>query len=116
MAIPFSHAEGVIVILENGATQIESVVFEGELVEGKLSGEIGLVHHSQAPPIDLEAEFRIVDPTLRQLAPGVGIPMSANGKLEVRISGTLDAPEIDSASTRDQPAAASLERRPRRRR
>jgi len=115
MAIPFSHAEGVIVVLENGATRIESVMLEGELIEGKLSGEIDLVHHSQAPPIDLEAEFRIVDPTLRQLAPGVGIPMSANGELKVRIRGTLDAPEIDSASTRNQPAAVSPKRRPRRR-
>jgi type II secretion system protein N len=95
MAIPFSRAEGVIVILENGATQIESVKLEGQLLEGKLSGEIGLVHHSQTPPIDLKAEFHIVNPMLRQLAPGVGIPVSPNGEINVRIRGTLDAPEIE---------------------
>lgn len=96
MAIPFSRAEGVILILENGATRIESLAVEGELLEGKLSGEIGLVHHSQAPPIDLSAEFRIVDPILRRLASGTGIPILPNGEIAVRVRGTLDAPEIDT--------------------
>ena len=110
MAIPFSRAEGVIVILESGATQIESLAVEGELLEGKLSGEIGLVHHSQAPPIDLSAELRIVDPMLRQLAPGAGIPVSPNGQIAVRILGTLDAPEIESVATRDTQDAGPLNR------
>jgi len=98
MAIPFTHAEGVIVILENGATQIESVALEGDLVEGELSGEIGLVHRSQAPPIDLTAKFRIVDPMLRRLAPGAGIPMSKSGEIAVRIGGTVDAPQVEPLS------------------
>jgi len=100
MAIPFTRAEGVVVILENGATQIESVELEGDLLNGKLSGEIGLVHRSQAPPIDLNAEIRVVDPTLRQLAPGAGIPISPDGTIKMRLGGTLDAPEIDPQSTR----------------
>lgn len=95
MAIPFSRAEGVIVILENGATRIESVEFEGELLEGKLSGEIGLVHHSQAPPIDLELEFRIVDVALRQLAQAAGLSISPNGEISMRLGGKLDHPEIE---------------------
>jgi type II secretion system protein N len=116
MAIPFSRAEGVIVILDSGATQIESVMLEGELLEGRLSGEIGLVHHSQAPPIDLEAEFRIINPMLRQLAPGVGIPMSPNGEISVRVRGTLDAPEIESQSTRHSRKTGTAKPLPRRRR
>ncbi len=115
MAIPFTRAEGVIVILENGATQIESVKLEGQLIEGKLSGEIGLVHHSQTPPIDLIAEFHIVNPMLRQLAPGVGIPVSPNGEINVRIRGTLDAPEIESRSPRNVSKAGPPNRRSRRR-
>lgn len=101
MAIPFTRAEGVVVILENGATQIESVDLEGELLNGKLSGEIGLVHRSQAPPIDLNAEIRIVDPTLRQLAPGAGVPISPDGTIKMRLGGTLDAPEIDPQPIRN---------------
>ena len=99
MAIPFTHAEGVIVILDDGATQIESVSLEGDLLEGELSGEIGLVHRSEAPPIDLTAKFRIVDPMLRRLAPGAGIPMSPNGEIAVRVGGTVDAPIIEPLST-----------------
>lgn len=99
LAIPFTHAEGVIVILDDGATQIESVALEGDLLEGELSGKIGLVHRSQAPPIDLDVQFRIVDPMLRQLAPGAGIPMSPNGEIAVKVGGTLDAPEIAPQST-----------------
>jgi type II secretion system protein N len=116
MAIPFSRAEGVIVILDSGATRIESVMLEGELLEGRLSGEIGLVHHSQAPPIDLQAEFRIVNPMLRQLAPGVGIPMSPNGEISVRVRGTLDAPEIESQSPRHSRKTGTAKPLPRRRR
>lgn len=110
MAIPFSRADGVIVILENGATRIESVTFEGELLEGRLSGEIGLVHHSQAPPIDLRVEFRIVDPLLRRLAPAAGIPISPNGEIALRVRGTFDAPEIEPLSTRNTRSAGPRKR------
>jgi type II secretion system protein N len=116
MAIPFTHAEGVVVILENGATQIESVTLEGELLNGKLSGEIGLVHRSQAPPIDLSAEIRIVDATLRQLAPSAGIPMSPDGTIKLRLGGTLDAPEIDSQPIRNARNAGPPSRNRRRQR
>lgn len=116
MAIPFTHAEGVVVILENGATQIESVTLEGDLLNGKLSGEIGLVHRSQAPPIDLTAEIRIVDATLRQLAPSAGIPMSPDGTIKLRLGGTLDAPEIDSQSIRNARNAGPPSRNRRRQR
>jgi type II secretion system protein N len=96
MAIPFTHTEGVVVILENGATQIESATFEGELIEGELSGEIGLAHRSQAPPIDFKADFRIVNPILRQLAPGAGLSLTADGEISVRVRGPLDAPVFES--------------------
>jgi type II secretion system protein N len=114
MAIPFTRAEGVVVILENGATQIESVTLEGDLLNGKLSGEIGLVHRSQAPPIDLDAEIRVVDATLRQLAPGAGIPMSPDGTIKMRLGGTLDAPEIDPQSVRNARRARQPSRNRRR--
>ena len=116
MAIPFTNANGVVVILENGATQIESVELEGDLLNGKLSGEIGLVHRSQAPPIDLSAEIRIVDPTLRQLAPGAGIPMSPDGTIKMQLGGTLDAPEINPQSVRATRRAGPPSRNRRRRR
>lgn len=116
MAIPFTHAEGVVVILENGATQIESVTLEGDLLNGKLSGEIGLVHRSQAPPIDLSAEIRIVDATLRQLAPSAGIPMSPDGTIKLRLGGTLDAPEINPQSVRNARKAGPPSRNRRRQR
>jgi type II secretion system protein N len=102
MAIPFSRAEGVIEILESGATRIESLSVEGDVLEGDLSGEIGLVHHSQSPPVDLKVKMRIVDPGLRQLAPGAGIPMSANGELDLQISGTLDRPRFESSQTQSK--------------
>lgn len=101
MALAFTNVEGVIVILENGATRIESVVFEGETIEGNLSGEIGLVHHSVAPPIDLDAHFRIIDPLLRRLAAAAGISMSSNGDVAARIYGSLDAPLFEQSPGRD---------------
>ncbi|HEB91344.1 MAG TPA: type II secretion system protein GspN [Deltaproteobacteria bacterium] len=98
MAIPFKRAEGTLEILENGATRIERAAFEGEIIEGELSGEIGLVHHSQPPPVDLDADARLLHPLLRQLAPGAGIPVGADGSVTVHVSGTLDTPAISPRS------------------
>ena len=94
MDIPFSKALGTIEILEDGSTRIESLTVEGDVLEGNLSGEIGLVHHSQSPPISLNVKMRIVDPGLRQLAPSAGIPVAANGEVNLQISGTFDAPRV----------------------
>lgn len=100
--IPFSNAEGTIEILENGATRISSIVLEGGVVEAELSGEIGLVHRSQSPPIDLTAHIRIIDPMLRQLAPAAGLRLSRTGEADIRLGGTLDRPKILSSQGRTQ--------------
>jgi type II secretion system protein N len=100
LAIPFSHATGRIEILESGATRIESVVLEGTVVEAEVSGEIGLVHRSQSPPIDLIMHIRVVDATLQQLAPSAGLRLSSDGEADVRVGGTLDAPQIQPTGRR----------------
>lgn len=94
IAIPFTRADGTLEILESGATQIESVELEGPIVNGSLSGEIGLVHHSQSPPVDLQADFQILDRMLQQIAPSAGFPIDAKGKASVQIRGTLDQPQV----------------------
>jgi type II secretion system protein N len=93
-ALSFEKAEGVVEILENGATRIKSLRLEGESLEGEISGEIGLSHHSQSPPIDLEVDLRVVDPGLRQLALAAGIPISRDGRLKLRVGGRLAAPDF----------------------
>jgi type II secretion system protein N len=100
LAIPFSHATGRIEILESGATRIESVVLTGTVVEAEVSGEIGLVHRSQSPPIDLTVHIRVVDATLQQLAPSAGLRLSSDGEADVRVGGTLDAPQIQPTGRR----------------
>ena len=95
MAIPFSRAEGVIVILEDGSTQIESLAVEGDLIEGSLSGEIGLVHHSQSPPIDLLVRLHIVDEILREFAPDASIAGSPDGEISAHVRGTIAAPKVE---------------------
>ena len=102
LAIAFSAARGGIEILENGATRIDSVELEGDVVEGELSGEIGLVHRSQSPPLDMTGRLVIHDPTLRQLAPGAGLLLSAGGEAEIRVSGTVDAPRITTVGRASQ--------------
>jgi len=114
IAIPFTRAQGVIEILESGATRIESAQLEGPVLEGDFSGEIGLVHRSQSPPVDLQARLRVVDPTLRGLAPSLGLQLSSEGEAEVRVGGTLDAPDITTlgGAARRRPRAARRPARP----
>jgi type II secretion system protein N len=94
IAIPFSRAHGVIEILDSGATRIESLHLEGDLITGDIDGEIAMAHRSQSPPIDLSAHIRIVQPYLRGLAPSAGIALGKDGEASLRVRGTLDSPEI----------------------
>lgn len=90
----FSRATGTLSILENGATRIESVALEGEQVRGTLEGEIGLVHRSQPPPLDLRAELEIVDVELRALAQAARLPVEPDGRASLQIRGTAALPEL----------------------
>jgi len=113
-AIPFAKATGSIEILDSGATRIDSLIVEGEHLEGSLSGEIGLVHRSQSPPIDLRIDLRIVDSTLQRLASAAGLPVSASGVLDTRVRGTVEVP--DFGINRSQKATRTRsDRKPRRR-
>ena len=93
---PFAFAEllaRVRALLRRGTPQ-SSEITVGDLV-------IDLAQRSAeraGKPIDLTAKFRIVDPMLRRLAPGAGIPMSKNGEIAVRVGGTVDAPSIEPLS------------------
>lgn len=98
--IPFSRATGVVEILETGATRIADVVLEGDIVAGTLSGEIGLVHRSQSPPLDLRADLRVLDETLERLAPSAGLPLAADGSVSVQISGTVADPKLQPIRAR----------------
>lgn len=94
LAVPFTRATGVIEMLPSGATRIESIELDGPVIKGRMSGEIAMAHRSQSPPIDLEAHLQVVEPELRRMAPGAGVPMSPDGKASLRLRGTLDAPQI----------------------
>lgn len=88
----FSRATGALSILESGATRIESVSLEGEQVRGSLEGEIGLVHHSQPPPLALDADVEILAPELRALAQAAQLPIGTDGRAALRIGGTAALP------------------------
>ncbi len=90
----FHRTVGTVEILDSGDTRISEVRFEGDALEGSLAGEIGLVHRSQSPPIDLEAEIQIKDPTLRSLAPSAGIRLDGAGRAHIVMSGTVDDPRM----------------------
>lgn len=101
--LTFTRATGTLSILESGATRIESVKLEGDQLRGTISGEIGLVHRSQAPPLDLQADLEILDADLRALALAARLPIRPDGRAELLIRGTAALPEI---SPRDPAAAA----------
>jgi type II secretion system protein N len=92
--LDFSRASGSLAILESGATRIENVQLEGEQVRGTLSGDIGLVHRSQPPPLDLRADLEVVDADLRGLALAAGLPIAPDGHAALRIGGNASMPEL----------------------
>lgn len=98
--LDFTRARGKLAILETGATRIDEVALEGEQVRGTLSGEIGLVHRSQPPPIQLHAQVEIVDPDLRALALAAQLPLGPDGKGALEIGGTAAMPAILPSSQR----------------
>ena len=98
--VPFSRTTGVVEILESGATRISDVVLEGDVVSGTLEGEIGLVHRSQSPPLDLRADLKVLDETLKRLAPSAGLGLAPDGSLAVEVSGTIANPSLKSVRSR----------------
>jgi len=92
--LEFSSASGTIELLESGATKITNVRLDGPTVQGEIDGEVGLVHRSQSPPLAMTARVRILDATLRQLAPSAGLRLDAQGEARLQISGTADAPKL----------------------
>jgi type II secretion system protein N len=95
----FSRATGTLSLLESGATRIESVALDGDQLRAKLEGEIGLVHHSQPPPLALDADVEIVDPELRALAQAARLPIGPDGRAALRIGGTAALPTLTPRST-----------------
>lgn len=107
LAIPFTKATGTVEVLETGATRIQEARFDGPLIQGDLSGEIGMVHRSLSPPIDLDARIQIVDETLLEMAPGAGLDVAESGDVSIHLGGTVDAPEmstLQSAAARSRAA------------
>jgi len=94
MPLVFTRATGRLSILETGATRIDTTTLEGDQLRGTLEGEIGLVHRSQPPPLDLRAELEVVDPELRALAEAASLPVGADGKASLQIRGTAALPEL----------------------
>jgi len=94
IAIPFSRAVGTLEILQSGATRISAVDLEGPMIDGRLEGEIGLVHRSQPPPIDLSASLRIHDPTLQEMAQRNGFPIANGNESNFHLGGTVASPKI----------------------
>ncbi|MBY0400598.1 type II secretion system protein GspN [Myxococcota bacterium] len=96
--LEFTQASGSLSILETGATRIENVKLEGPQLRGTLSGEIGLVHRSQPPPLDLRADLEVVDPELRALAQAAQLPIPPDGHAFLEIRGTAAAPQLIPAA------------------
>lgn len=96
----FRRATGVLSILENGATRIESVKLEGDQVRGTLDGEIGLVHRSQPPPLALQADLEILDAELLALAQAARLPIGPDGRAALQIGGTAALPQLSARSPR----------------
>lgn len=111
--IPFSRTTGVIEILESGATRISDVSLEGDVIEGTLAGEVGLVHRSQPPPLDFHADLRILDATLARLAPAAGLRPGPDGEVSIELTGNASAPRLRPArgERRDRAARAAGEAR-----
>lgn len=103
MPLLFDRTVGTIEILDTGDTRISDVRFEGEAIEGSIEGEVGLVHRSQSPPIDLGVELIVHDRTLRGLASSAGMKLGREARTRVRVGGTVDSPRI-VPGTRDTAA------------
>lgn len=110
LPLVFSRAQGSITLLETGATRIDALALEGEQLRGTLAGEIGLVHHSQPPPLDLRADLELLDPELRALALAARLPIDADGRGAMQIGGSAAVPVVLPAASGEGGAGDRVER------
>lgn len=94
VAIPFETLEGSLGFGDTGAVEVRALRLEGPMLSGEASGEIGAGPYLQEAPLTLTGELRATDPSLRGLLEPLGLTPDAQGRVKLRIGGSLAAPEI----------------------
>jgi type II secretion system protein N len=97
VAIPFVALEAALDVAPEQLT-LASGRLEGPLVTARAGGTLGAAAGAlSAWPIDLQVEIESIDPALRGYLGPLGIPVSADGRAQLRVGGTLAAPFLSGA-------------------
>lgn len=91
-ALPYDRLEGRARLGSEGV-QLEAFELEGPMLSGSAQGRLGAGPPTQAP-LDLELTLRRAVPDVRDLLRGLGVPLDADGRVRLRIGGTLQAPVV----------------------
>ncbi len=94
VAIPFVALEAQLAVSPALVT-VSSARLEGPLVTANVEGTASAAGgFPSAWPLDLDVEIEQVDPALRGYLGPLGIPVDANGRARLRVTGSLAAPYL----------------------
>ncbi len=65
----------------------------GPLIDGTISGTVGRPRRGGDPPLQLEVQLQVKQALARPLA-RTGLRIDPDGRIDVRIGGTLSKPKV----------------------
>lgn len=99
MPVPFQEAQGDLVLGGQQTLTIERFELHSALMSGTLSGSVGRAPDPMAAPLHLEAELTAA-PAIRGALNAQGVSIGRDGKVSLRILGTLAHPLVQAKNAR----------------
>ncbi len=93
IGVPFQQVDAIVVFGDDTLATLESFVLEGPMIAGRASGSLGTSPMAARAPLQLELELEVRDPNFRSLVEQQGLALDADGRGQLRVGGTLGAPE-----------------------
>ncbi len=93
MALPYSELTGHLALGGDGTVTIREMRIRGPLVDGTVAGTVGRARSGDDPPLRLEVKLQVEKALVRSLR-REGLDVDPDGKIDLRIGGTLSNPTI----------------------
>lgn len=91
ISVPFERFQAELDLDPTGAVLVESASLEGPMIAGSGKGRIGV---AADPPLDLQLEIQVADPSLRGMIAPLGVRLDGEGRTSLRVQGSVSRPVL----------------------
>ncbi len=92
--IPYQNLLGVLRFGDDALVQVLSLDLQGPLLSAQVEGKVGRALRLAQAPIDLEVLLEVEDPNVRPALQASGLRIGADGRLDIRLTGSVSQPRV----------------------